>query len=154
MAFRPSEVIIVPLLESKPTRDAIGVAGRLADEQRARVLLLAPLFVELELPLDAHFGEEEAVLRAELDRRLAELRGAGVRAEGRIVRARHGQLGEGVAAAALEQGADLVVVGAKLEARPGFRRPFTRDVWSILHDAPCRVLLATGSARTADRAAA
>ena len=36
----------------------------------------------------------------------------------------------------------------------GFRRPFSRDVWSVLNDAPCPVLIATGEPPQAKRAVA
>jgi nucleotide-binding universal stress UspA family protein len=154
MAIRRRQVIVVPLLDPEPTREAIDVACRLAAEEHARILLVAPLFVELELPLGARFDEEESVLRSELGRHGAVAERYGVPVEGLMIRTRHGQIGDGVAAAAAEIGADLIVIGARLEGRRGFRWPFSRDVWSVLHDAPCRVLLATGSPLELRRAAA
>jgi basic amino acid/polyamine antiporter, APA family len=145
MVLRRRETIVVPVLDEASTRQAIEIASRLAAERGTRILLVAPLFVELELPLDAHFGPEESALREELARDQAAVEQTGVRADGLIVRARHGQLGEGLAAVAADVDAALIVVGAALEPRRAFRRPFSRDVWSVLQDAPCPVLVATGS---------
>jgi nucleotide-binding universal stress UspA family protein len=153
MAIRRHPVIVVPLLEEKPTRHALDVAARLAAGEGARILLVAPLFVELELPLDAHFQQEEGVLRAELDRERALIEATGVHADGTIVRARHGQLGDALAAVATEAGASSIVVGATIDPHRGFRRPFSRDVSSVLHAPPCPVLVATGSTTLARAAA-
>jgi hypothetical protein len=116
--------------------------------------LLAPLFVEWELPLDAHFQREENKLRLELGRQRALAESYGVGAKGLIVRARHGQLGRAVADAAEIAYASLVVVGAANETRRGYRHAFSRDVWSVLNDAPCPVMVATASQRVGTSTAA
>ena len=154
MLGRHHETLVVPLLEKESSRRAFDVACRLAADHASRLLLIAPLFVELELPIDAHFEEEEAALRTELRRKQGIAEERGVHSEGRIVRARHGELGVGVADAARDANASLVVVGAAIAPRRGFRRPFSRDVWSVLQDAPCPVLLATAATDQPWRAAA
>lgn len=143
----PHRTIVVPLLGVPESRRALDLACRLAADRHAHVLLLAPLFVDAELPLDAHFHDEEHALHDELarERTLAESYGVSVR--GRVVRARRGQLGAAVAGAADEQRATLVVVGAPNDSQRGFRKPFTRDVWSILQDSPCRVMIVAGRGR-------
>ena len=118
------------------------------------MLVLAPLYVEWELPLDAHFHAEETALRAELGRERALAETYGVSARGEIVRARPGELGRGVAKAAEEATASVIVIGAAAETQRHFRRPFSRDVWSVLRDAPCPVMIATGQPVRADAAAA
>jgi nucleotide-binding universal stress UspA family protein len=147
-------MVVVPVLEPQHTRHALDLASRLAFERGTRLLLLAPLYVDWELPLNAHFKEEEAALRAELqqDRALAE--SYGVSAHTQIVRTRPGELGRGVAEAAAEVKASLIVLGAAVDSQRGFRRPFSRDVWSVLNDAPCPVMIATGEPQKAERAAA
>lgn len=147
-------MVVVPLLEPEHTRHALDLACRLAAERGSRVLLLAPLYVEWELPLDAHFTQEEAALQAELGRERAIAESYGVGAHGQIVRTRPGELGRGVAEAAVEVRASLIVVGAPVESHRGFRRPFSRDVWSVLNDAPCPVLIATGAPQPATQAVA
>jgi basic amino acid/polyamine antiporter, APA family len=147
-------LVIVPLLEPEHTRHALELACRLAADRGSRVLLLAPLYVDWELPLDAHFKAEEAALRLELTGERALAESYGVAAEGRIVRARPGELGRGVAEIAEDRRASLIVVGAAVESQRGFRRPFSRDVWSVLNDAPCPVMIATGNGAVAERTAA
>jgi hypothetical protein len=146
-------MVVVPLLEPEHTRHALDLACLLAAERGSRVLLLAPLFVDWELPLDAHFKSEQAALRVELDRERALAESYGISAHGTVVRARHGELGRAVAEAAEDVRASMIVVGAAVESQRGIRQPFSRDVWSVLQDAPCRVMITTG-ARTCPRAAA
>jgi nucleotide-binding universal stress UspA family protein len=138
-------MVLVPLLDAEHTRHALDLACRLASDRGSHVLLLAPLYVDWELPLNAHFKREEADLRAELSRERAIAESYGVTAHTQIVRARPGELGRGVAEAAEEVRASLIVVGAPIDSQRGFRRPFSRDVWSVLNDSPCAVMIATGA---------
>jgi len=147
-------MVLVPLLDEDPTRHALDLACRLASERGSRVFLLGPLYVDWELPLDAHFKREEAALRVELAREGAIAEGYGVGVHTQIVRARPGELGRGVAEAAVEVRASLIVVGAPVDSQRGFRRPFSRDVWSVLNDAPCPVMIATGIPPRAGQAVA
>ncbi len=82
-------MVVVPLLDPRQTRHALDLACKLAADRGARVLLIAPLFVESELPLDAQFDDDEAALRTELDRERALVESYGISAHGQIVRARH-----------------------------------------------------------------
>jgi nucleotide-binding universal stress UspA family protein len=147
-------MVVVPLLEAAQTRHALDLACRLASDRGARVLLLAPLYVDWELPLDAHFEQEESALRVELARERALAESYGVTAHVQIVRARPGELGRGVAEAASDVDAAVIVLGARADSQRGFRRPFSRDVWSVLNDASCPVMIATGSPSRAARVAA
>jgi len=147
-------MVVVPLLEPQHTRHALDLASRLAFERGTRLLLLAPLYVDWELPLNAHFRQEEAALRDELKRERAIAESYGVSSHTQIVRTRPGELGRGVAEAASEVNASLIVLGAAVDSQRGFRRPFSRDVWSVLNDAPCPVMVATGEPRKAVREAA
>jgi hypothetical protein len=110
-------MVVVPLLDAELTRHALDLACRLASDRGSRVLLIAPLYVDWELPLDAHFKREEAALRVELARERAIADSYGVGAHAEIVRARPGELGRGVAEAALEVRASLIVVGAAVDSR-------------------------------------
>jgi basic amino acid/polyamine antiporter, APA family len=152
--LRSRRTVVVPLLEPEPTEHALDLACRLASERGSRVLLLAPLYVDWELPLDAHFTHEEATLRVELGRERAIAESYGVVAQAQVVRARPGELGRGVAEAATEARASLIVLGVPVASQRGFRRPFSRDVWSVLNDAPCPVMIATGNGAVAERTAA
>jgi len=146
-------MVVVPLLGPEHTRHALELACLLAADRGSRVLLIAPLFVDWELPLDAHFKTEQAALRVELDRERALAESYGISAHGKVVRARRGQLGRAVAEAAEDVRASVIVLGSAVESQRGFRQPFSRDVWSVLQDAPCRVVITTGG-RARVRAAA
>ena len=136
--------IVVPLLGREETDHAIDLACRLAADRGARVVLVAPLIVPSELPLDAHFHGEIRELRSALDEAAAIAESYGVAARRRTVRTRAGELGRKVAEVASDHRAELVVVGAPVESRRGFHRAFPREVLLLLRAAPCRVMIATG----------
>ena len=147
--------IVVPLLGREETDHAVDLACRLAADRRARVVLVAPLVVEPELPLNAQFPEEIAALRAQLDEAAAIAESYGVGARKRLVRTRERALGYELAEEARDHRAELIVIGAPVESRRGFRRAFPPEIFSVLREAPCRVMVATGpvAGRSADRAA-
>jgi nucleotide-binding universal stress UspA family protein len=136
--------IVVPLLEREETEHALDLACRLASDRGARVVLVAPLVVERELPLEARFDGELRELRELLDSAAAVASSYGVGVRREIVRTRPGLLGEDVARVAAERRAELVVVGAPVESRRGFHRAFPQEVLLLLRAAPCRVMVATG----------
>jgi nucleotide-binding universal stress UspA family protein len=138
----PLRTIVVPLLGHDESEHALVLACRLAAEPNARVVLLAPLEVEVGLPLDAHFDEEEKRLKEWLVRVRAYAESYGIRAETRLVRTRN--FGLDVAHEAEREGADLIVVGAPIRSRQGFDDAFPQVVERILRHAHCRVLIATG----------
>jgi nucleotide-binding universal stress UspA family protein len=135
--------IVVPLLDREETEHALDLACRLAADRGARVLLVAPLVVERELPVNAHLDGQLADLRERLESATAVAGSYGVAVRKELVRTRPGSLGE-VARVAAERRAELVVVGAPVDSRRGFRRAFPRDVLLLVRDAPCRVMIATG----------
>jgi nucleotide-binding universal stress UspA family protein len=136
--------IVVPLLDQEETEHALDLACRLAADRGARVVLVAPLIVEHELPLDAHMDGELTDLKERLESATAVASSYGVGVRQEIVRTRPGSLGEEVARVATERRAELVVVGAPVESQRGFQRAFPREVLLLLRDAPCRVMIATG----------
>jgi nucleotide-binding universal stress UspA family protein len=136
--------IVVPLLGLEETEHALDLACRLAADRGAHVVLVAPLVVPQELPMNAHFDDEAAALREPLARAAAIAESYGVSAHRLTVRTRERALGAELAKVARDHRAELVVVGAPVESRLGFRRAFPLDVLSILRDAPCRVMIATG----------
>jgi len=136
--------IVVPLLGREETEHAVDLACRLAADRGARVVIVAPLVVEPELPLNAQFPEETAALRARLDEAAAIAESYGVGAKKRLVRTRERALGYELAEVARDHGAELIVVGAPVESRRGFRRAFPPEIFSVLREAPCRVMVATG----------
>ncbi|HUZ16489.1 MAG TPA: universal stress protein [Gaiellaceae bacterium] len=136
--------IVVPLLEREETEHALDLACRLAADRRARVVLVAPLEVDRELPLDASFDGELRALRDRLESAVAVASSYGVGVRREIVRTRSGLFGEEVARIVAERRAELVVVGAPVESRRGFKRAFPREVLLLLRAVPCRVMIATG----------
>jgi nucleotide-binding universal stress UspA family protein len=136
--------IVVPLLEGEETEHALDLACRLAADRGARVVLIAPLVLERELPLNAHMDGALVGVKERLESAAAVAASYGVGVRREIVRTRPGSLGEEVARAAAERRAELVVVGAPVESRRGFHRAFRRDVLQLVRDAPCRVMIATG----------
>ena len=104
--------------------------------------------MRLATAADAREGEEAPVITEQQMAQVGNLaiasdEGRGV--HGQVVRARPGELGRAVVDAAEDVRASLVVVGAAIESRRGFRHPFSRDVWSVLHDAPCPVMISATS---------
>jgi nucleotide-binding universal stress UspA family protein len=136
--------IVVPLLDGEETEHALDLACRLAADRRARVVLVAPLVVERELPLNAHMDGRLTDLKERLESAAAVAGSYGVGVRREIARTRPGSLGEKVACVAAAHRAELVVVGAPVESRRGFHRAFPRDVLLLVRDASCRVMIATG----------
>jgi nucleotide-binding universal stress UspA family protein len=136
--------IVVPLLGRAETEHALDLACRLAADRGARVVLVAPLVVDQELPLDAHFGRELDELKEQLDHAAAIAESYGVAVRRQIVRTRERALGVELAEVADDHRAELMVVGASVESRRGFHRPFPGEILSILRESPCRVMIATG----------
>jgi nucleotide-binding universal stress UspA family protein len=136
--------IAVPLLDREETQHALDLACRLAADRGARLVLIAPLVVERELPLNAHMDLERTDLNERLRSAAAVASSYGVGVRHEIIRTRPGSLSEEVAHVAEERRAELVVVGAPVESRRGFHRAFPREVLLLVRDAPCRVMIATG----------
>jgi nucleotide-binding universal stress UspA family protein len=136
--------IVVPLLEPEETGHSLALATRVAADRGARIVLVAPLVVERELPLDAHVERERADLDARLEEACSVVSSRGVTVRREIVRTRSGRLGEDIARVAAERRAELIVVGAPVRSRRGFRRPFSVELLPLLRGARCRVLIATG----------
>jgi nucleotide-binding universal stress UspA family protein len=143
--------IVVPLLDQEETEHALDLACRLAADRGARIVLVAPAFLERELPLNAHLDGALTDLNRRFEAATAVATSYGVGARREIVRTRPGCFGEEVARVAAERHAELVVVGAPVESRRGFRRAFPRDVLLLARDAPCRVMIATGPVVPAPR---
>src|SRR4029077_4713311 len=124
--------IVVPLLGLDETEHALDLACRLAAARGAHVVLAPPLLAPQELPLNAHFGAEETELRGRLDHAAAIADSYGVGVKRLIVRTRAGARGEQLAEVARDYRAELLVVGAPVESRRGFRRPFPPEILAIV----------------------
>ncbi len=137
--------IVLPLLGQDETEHALDLACRLAADRGAHVVLVAPLVIDQELPQNAQF--DLTGLRESLDHAAAIADSYGVGVRRAIVRTREGGLGGAIAEIADDHRAELVVVGAPVESRRGFRRAFPPEVLSIIRESPCRVMISTWSNR-------
>ena len=137
--------IIVPVVRTGESEEALVAAARLAAERGATVAVLHVVEVPLSLPLDARLHGEEDQAEALLDDAQALVESYGVRAVTRLLRAR--RAGPAIVEEARRRHAELVVLGAPRRAISGRRRLFGKTVDYVLREAPCRVLIATGRQR-------
>jgi APA family basic amino acid/polyamine antiporter len=134
--------IIVPVVRSNESEEALVAAARLAAERRATIAIVHVIEVPMERRLDQVTREEED----EADELLEQARGLvetyGVRAITRLVRARRS--GPAIVEEAERRTAELIVMGAP--RRPARRKTaiFGQTVDYVLKASPCRVLLAAG----------
>jgi basic amino acid/polyamine antiporter, APA family len=137
--------IIVPVVRTGESEEALVAAARLAAERGATVAVINVIEVPLSLPLDARLHDEEDLAETLLDDAQALVESYGVRAVTRLLRAR--RAGPAIVEEARRRHAELVVLGAPRRAVAGRRRLFGKTVDYILRESPCRVLIATGSQR-------
>jgi basic amino acid/polyamine antiporter, APA family len=134
--------IVVPILRTAESEEALVAAARLATERRARIVIVTVIEVPLELPVDTRLVEEERIANETLDDAQALVENYGVHAVTRLLRAR--RAGPAIVQEAAERNAELIVLGAP---RRGIRRGapiFGQTVDYVLKNAPCRVLIAAG----------
>ncbi len=131
--------IVVPVVRSAETEEALVAAARLAAERRATIVIVHVVEVPLELPLDAELPPElEREANDLLDDSQALVESYGVRAVGRLVRAR--RAGPAIVEEARLRNAELIILGAP-RRRTGL---FGRTVDYVLKASPSRVLIAAG----------
>jgi APA family basic amino acid/polyamine antiporter len=139
--------IVVPVVRTGETEEALVAAARLAAERGATVVIVTVLEVPRSLPLDAALPQEQDAAEELLDDAQALVESYGVHAVTRLVRAR--TAGRAIVEEARRRNAELVVVGAPRRAVAGRRRLFGGTVDYVLRESPCRVLIATGSQEAA-----
>jgi APA family basic amino acid/polyamine antiporter len=135
-------VIVVPVVRSYESEEALVAAARLAAERRATIAVVHVIEVPLDRSLDAVSPEEEEAADALLDQARGLVEAYGVRTVARLVRAR--RAGPAIVQEAAQRNAELIVIGAKRQV--GRRRSaiFGPTVDYVLKGSPCRVLLAAG----------
>ena len=134
-------MIVVPVVRSAESEEALVAAARLAGERRSRVAILHVLEIPMELPLTVSLPSAEREANDLLDDARALVESHGVRAVTRLERAR--SAGPAIVADAVRRTADLVVIGARRRGI-GRRTPvFGRTVRYVLKHSPCRVIVAT-----------
>ena len=135
--------IIVPVVRTGESEEALVAAARLAAERGATVAILHVIEVPLSLPLDARLHEEEDEAEALLDDAQALVESYGVRAVTRLLRARRAGPGDrgGGTAPRTPSSSCSARRGARSAAAAGCS---AKTVDYVLREAPCRVLIATG----------
>jgi APA family basic amino acid/polyamine antiporter len=134
--------IVVPVVRSAESEEALVAAARLAADRRATVAIVTVIEVPLALPLDAELPAEEAKANELLDEARAFVEAYGVRVVTRLLRAR--RAGPAIVEDARARDAELIVMGARRRLARGRTPIFGRTVDYVLKNSPCRVLLAAG----------
>ena len=135
--------ILVPVLRTAESEEALVAAARLAKERRATIVILHVLEVPLDQPLDADLHEQEEAAYEILDEAQALLEGyAGVRIVSRFVRAR--SAGPAIVDEAASRDAEVVILGASRTKVRGGKPIFGRTVDYVLRNSPTRVLVVAG----------
>jgi APA family basic amino acid/polyamine antiporter len=134
--------IVVPVIRSAESEEALVAAARLAAERGSRVAVVHVIEVPLDLPLDVRLPQLEEEADDILDNSAALVESYGVRAVARLIRAR--SAGPEIVAEAEGRTAELVILGAprRRVARGG--RIFGRTVDYVLKHSPSRVLITAG----------
>lgn len=133
--------IVVPVVRSAASEQALRTAARLAAERRSTVAIIHVLVVPMGMPLNAALPGPERAAHGLLDDARALVESFGVRAVTRLARARN--VAEAVVAAAARRNAELIVIGAERRRRGPRDTPFGPTVRSVIATSPCRVLVAT-----------
>ena len=135
--------ILVPILRTAESEEALVAAARLASERRSRIVILYVLEVPLDRLLDAEMPEEEDVADTILDQAQALLEGyAGVQIVSRLERAR--AAGPAIVEEAARRDAEVVILGAPRTKKRGGKPIFGRTVDYVLRNAPTRVAVVAG----------
>jgi APA family basic amino acid/polyamine antiporter len=134
--------IVVPVVRSAESEEALVAAARLAADRRATVAIVTVIEVPLELPLDGEMPDAELEANALLDEARALVESYGVRVVTRLLRAR--RAGPAIVEDAAGRDAELIVMGGKRGLARGRKPIFGRTIDYVLKNTPCRVLLAAG----------
>jgi basic amino acid/polyamine antiporter, APA family len=134
--------ILVPVLRTAESEEALVAAARLASERGATVIAVTVLEVPLEQPLDARMPEEEELAYDVLDDAQALLEAYGVRVITRLTRGR--AAGSAIVEEADRRAAELIVVGAPRGEMRASSAIFGRTVDYVLKNSPSRVLVVAG----------
>ncbi len=132
------ERILVPMKISVIGEEVLGTAIKLAEEHGSAVTALHVVRVPLDRAMDAQLVEAEERAEASLAEAKLLASELAVEVDGTIVRAR--AIGEAIVDAAVEQSADLIVMGSS----PRWRRQsrfFSPTVDHVLRHAPCEVMV-------------
>jgi basic amino acid/polyamine antiporter, APA family len=134
--------IVVPVVRSAESEEALVAAARLAAERGSRIAIVHVLEVPMEQALDVPMTEREQEADDLLDEAQELVESYGVRAATRLVRAR--SAGSAIVEEAASRNAELVVLGAPRVRVRGGKPVFGRTVDYVLRNSPSRVVLVAG----------
>ncbi len=134
--------IVVPVVRSAESEEALVAAARLAADRGSTVAILHVIEVPLDLPLDVRLPQEEDEADDVLDNAAAIVENYGVRAVVRLMRGR--AAGPEIVAEATRRNAELVILGAPRPRVAQGGKIFGRTVDYVLKNSPSRVLIAAG----------
>lgn len=130
--------ILVPIVGSEISREAMVMACELASEERASIEALFVLEVPMNLPLDAVLMEEELKAHKLLNEAVEMGEEYGVTVIPNLVHGR--SAGRTIVEEAISRRSQIVMIGARRKRRPG-ERFFGRTVDYVLRNTPCKVLV-------------
>ena len=133
--------VVVPVIRSNETEEALVAASRLAAERGSRVAVVHVIEVPLDLPLDVRLLDAEEEADDILDNSVAFVESYGVRAVARLLRGR--AAGPEIVAEAERRNAELVILGARRQSTAR-GRIFGRTVDYVLKHSPSRVAIVAG----------
>jgi nucleotide-binding universal stress UspA family protein len=139
--------IVVPVVRSNESEEALVAAARLAAERGATIAVVHVLEVPLSLSLEAELPEQEAVADELLDDAVSLVEAYGVRAFARLARGR--SAGVEIVREAEQRGAELIALGARRRHARRGTPIFGRTTDYVMKMAPCRVLVAAGRRKRA-----
>ena len=132
--------IVVLVLRTAESEEALVAAARLASERGSRVAVVHVIEVPLDLPLDVQLPDAEAEADEILDQSTALVESYGISAVARLPGAR--AAGPEIVAEADRRNAELVISAPAPRVARG--RIFGRTVDYVLKHSPSRVLIAAG----------
>jgi nucleotide-binding universal stress UspA family protein len=134
--------IVVPVIRSNETEEALVAAARLAADRGSTVAVVHVIEIPLDLPLDVRLPDAEEEADDILDNSAAIVESYGVRAVARLLRGR--AAGPEIVAEAERRNAELVILGARRQRAARGGRIFGRTVDYVLKHSPFRVAITAG----------
>jgi APA family basic amino acid/polyamine antiporter len=139
--------IVVPVVRTAESEDAVIAAARLATERGSTVVVLHVLEVPMDRSLDAPMPALEEAADDLLDNAQAIVDEYGVRSVSRLVRAR--SAGRAIVDEAVARDAELIVLGAPRQELRGTAKIFGKTTDYVLRNSPTRVLVTAGRKQAA-----
>jgi len=130
--------ILVPVIGTEADEEAMRLACRLAKKDKSKILAIYSIKIKRSLPLDAEIESEIQEAEAVLDHIETVAEEQDYEADTDVLQAR--EAGPAIIDEAVEQGADLIIMGIKHKTRFG-QFSLGHVVPYVLQNAPCPVIL-------------